>query len=103
MLVARLALRGEVVRLIGFGLMVEQRNKGRRRKKLSIFVCCGLALILPLTFWPRREPQYKGRSLTQWAVLLNGGYANEPNISQRDAQAAIRSIGTNGLPFYVKW
>ena len=103
MLVARLALRGEVVRLIGFGLMVEQRNKGRRRKKLSIFVCCGLALVLLLTFWREREPQYKGRSLTQWAVLLNGGYANEPNISQRDAQEAIRSIGTNGLPFYVKW
>src|SRR5580765_2352257 len=74
-----------------------------RRKFAWLFISCGIALVLLLTLWPRREPQYKGRSLTQWAILLNGGYANEPDISRHDAEEAIRHIGTNGLPFYLKW
>jgi hypothetical protein len=74
-----------------------------RRIRVWIFICCGVATVLILTFWRQREPQYHGRSLSQWLLLLNGGYSNEPDISRHDAEEAIRLIGTNGLPFLVQW
>src|SRR5262249_7124765 len=63
----------------------------------------GVAVVLLLMFWREREPQYKGRSLTRWVEVLAGGYANDPDYSLRDAEEAIRAIGTNGIPFYLKW
>src|SRR6266496_4579891 len=73
-----------------------------RRRKLWILLGCAIAAILILTLWREREPHYDGRSLSQWIALLNGGYAKDPDISQRDAEQAVRSIGTNGLPFLIK-
>src|SRR5262249_25236961 len=75
----------------------------KRRKFTWLFIGCAIAVVLLLTFWPNHEPQYKGRSLTQWVDLLYYGYANDPDVSKHDAEEAIRAIGTNGLPFYVKW
>src|SRR5262245_12543789 len=71
-----------------------------RRKFAWIFISCGIALVLLLTLWPEREPKYKGRSLSQWIATLDG---SDPEISTHEAELAIRSIGTNGIPFYVKW
>jgi len=79
--------------------MVELRNKGPWRKKLLILLGCGLALVLLMTLWREREPQYKGRSLSDWIAIRVDG---DPEISQQQAELAIRSIGTNGLPFYLK-
>jgi HEAT repeat protein len=71
-----------------------------RRKWAWICICCGIALVSILILFRDREPQYQGRSLSQWvAILLDG----DPEISQQQAELAIRSIGTNGLPFYLKW
>src|SRR5215831_18214601 len=83
--------------------MVELRNKGRWRRKLWILLGCATAVVLILILFREPEPQYQGRSLSEWLVLLNGGYSNEPDISMHDAEEAIRHIGTNGLPFFVKW
>lgn len=40
-----------------------------------------------------REPHYEGQSLTYWAARLN----------QPEAQQALTAIGTNALPFLIKW
>jgi HEAT repeat protein len=83
--------------------MVELRNKGRWRKKLWILLGCGIAAILLLTLLREREPQYQGRPLSQWLAFLAGGHANDPDISLHDAEEAIDHIGTNALPFLIKW
>jgi hypothetical protein len=71
-----------------------------RRKLVWIFIGCAIALVLLLTLFRERQPQFGGLSLNQWITMLDG---SDPEISQQQAELAIRSIGTNGLPYYVKW
>jgi HEAT repeat protein len=81
--------------------MSELRNKGRLRKKLWILLACGVALVLLLTLWREREPRYGDRSLLQWIAIAQHP-DNDPDYSKRDAEEAIRHIGTNAVPFLIK-
>ena len=47
------------------------------------------------------EPEYGGKSLTDWLKLYQK--ADEGTSDERQATAAVRSIGTNALPQLVKW
>jgi hypothetical protein len=80
--------------------MSELRNKGRWRKKHWILLGCGIALVLIVILLPERQPQFDGRSLSQWIAILDG---SDPEISTQQADLAIRSIGSNGVPFYLTW
>jgi hypothetical protein len=82
--------------------MVELRNKGRWRKKLWILLGCAIAAILILTLLREREPQYQGRSLGTWVLQLE---LRDPRYLDGSslAQEAIQHIGTNALPFLLKW
>lgn len=44
------------------------------------------------------EPSYNGKPLSEWLLVLKEGHTES---SERDAQAAIRQIGTNGIPVMV--
>ncbi len=71
------------------------KMKAARRRPLIIACGCILMCVLVGLFW-RREPRYEGRSLSNWL---------EPR-SQIDIDArkkAIRSMGTESLPFLVRW
>ncbi len=76
------------------------RLMGRLRRKVWVLVGCGIAALLILTLWREREPQYKGRSLSQWLAILDRG---DPLISTQEAETAVRQIGTNGIPVLLKW
>ena len=52
------------------------------------------------TYTSHREPRYKGKSLTEWLRLYNFDPATS---EQWQADAAVRHIGTNALPFLLKW
>jgi hypothetical protein len=47
---------------------------------------------------PTNEPQYQGRYLSEWCTdtVFPGAQFDEPT-------EALRAIGTNGLPCYLKW
>jgi len=46
-----------------------------------------------------REPEYGAKKLSEWALLLSS-----TDIRQREeSQAAIRHIGTTGVPYLMKW
>src|SRR5689334_13664651 len=63
----------------------------RKRKKLIwILLGCVIVIVLTVILFGERQPQYQGRSLSQWIVMLDG---SDPEISQRQAELAIRSIG----------
>src|SRR5215475_4886467 len=72
----------------------------KRRKLIWILLGCAIVVALILTLSREREPHYQGRSLSQWLVLLDGAHSN---ISLHDAEEAMRHIGTNALPSFVKW
>jgi hypothetical protein len=83
--------------------MVELRNKGRWRRKLWVLLGCGIAAVLILTLWREREPRYQERSLTQWAALLNHIDSRDEFQLGQQAEDAIRHIGTNAMPFLLRW
>jgi HEAT repeat protein len=71
-----------------------------RRKLIWILLGCAIVAILLLMLLHEREPQFDGLSLSQWIAILERGNAQ---ISREQAELAVRSIGTNALPFLLKW
>jgi hypothetical protein len=90
---------------------------GRRRVVLVLLGLVLVAGVAAALVWPReREPVYKGRKLSEWVVrsypaasgyhFSQGGREHlEPEfLGESDiAKRAICHIGTNGLPWLVKW
>jgi hypothetical protein len=72
----------------------------KRRRLFIIIFGCLAAAILVLLVWPReREPQYNGVTLSTWLVCCGStNYAD--SLAAVDA---IRHIGTNALPFLIRW
>ena len=59
-----------------------------------------------MLLWPvEREPEYKGKKLIVWIGLCRKGfYSRGPERAEtRDAVEAVRQIGTNAIPFLVRW
>ena len=60
-----------------------------------VFVVAVLAVVL----WPgEREPEYQGRKLSEWLEIYVDG-----RVDPREAEAAVRHIGTNGIPWFIGW
>jgi len=49
---------------------------------------------------PEREPEYGGRNLSDWVQVCARSDVHE---SREDAGKAFRHIGTNGIPYLLKW
>lgn len=70
---------------------------------LLLLICVGL---IALRFAPSRrpvnEPEYQGRYLSEW---LSDPRVSEPDVEFADKTGleAVRTIGTNGLPYYLDW
>ncbi len=71
----------------------------KRRKWFLVGACAMLAIVVLAT--RNREPSYQGKSLSDWL---------KPNARQKidgplapETQEAIRQMGTNALPFLLKW
>lgn len=73
----------------------------RRRGILLIALGAIIVAMLLTALWPSEEPEYQGKRLSAWL----GVYMNAPNNATAEEQAAdaVRHIGTNALPFLVKW
>jgi hypothetical protein len=83
------------------------------RKKLfwGGFIILAAILVCIFCFTPkaRKEPVYRGKTLTQWLKQLDDGEADGissgrlPSFTgaQTEAAEAIRAIGTNALPFMM--
>ncbi len=74
----------------------------RKRKRLLLFIvgCFLVAGVLWVTL-RNPEPQYEGRPLSYW--VLRDNQFRKANAEKLRVEAAIRHIGTNGLPFLLKW
>src|SRR6185436_7866661 len=79
--------------------MEETETKPGRRKRLVIVSAAAvvMAVIVSIAFWPRpKEAEYQGKKLSEWLRALR-------NPESEDATNAVLAIGTNALPFLVKW
>lgn len=47
------------------------------------------------------EPKHEGKSLTEWLTLYQN--ADDGSPGEREADAAVRTIGTNALPTLITW
>jgi hypothetical protein len=56
-----------------------------------------------VAFWPRpKKPEYNGKKLNEWLNLYEESRRGD-NHEQRVAADAIQHIGTNALPWLLKW
>jgi HEAT repeat protein len=59
-------------------------------------------LILVAALVPR-EPRYEGETLSYWMAHWYRGTYGSQALVDASALAAVREIGTNGLPYYIAW
>ena len=64
-------------------------------------------MVLIGTLWAifhPREPRYGGKPLTSWleVLLLDWELATQTDAAKQEAQQAITTIGTNGIPIYLR-
>jgi len=64
---------------------------------LGVLVLVGLIVVVVR---PDREPSYGGRNLSQWVARIDGTAKSD---TTKEAAEAIRHIGTNALPYLLKW
>jgi hypothetical protein len=70
-----------------------------RRIVIGLAVCAVL-VVLVFALIPR-EPKYEGRTLSEW--IRDSAPRRSPDPETTKAIEAVRHIGTNGLPWLVKW
>jgi hypothetical protein len=76
----------------------------RRRRILIVLAACVLVGIGVVAFWPgEQEPEYEGCKLSEWLETYQYSYSEITVNRQIVAAEAIRRIGTNGIPWLVKW
>jgi len=72
----------------------------RQRRVYLILLVVGVVLagVLAVVFRREREPDYGGKKLSEWLE----GYGN-PSGSTFETDYMIRQIGTNAIPYLLKW
>src|SRR2546423_743458 len=71
-----------------------------KRRIYLIVIAVGVFVGLGVAFIPSREPSYEGKRLSEWVEELD---RTDSVTREREAVEAIRHIGTNALPYLVKW
>lgn len=75
----------------------------RGRRIFLVVAACGVLAVVAGLFWPSGEPEprYQGKKLSEWIAVpyLNGTDLNDA----KRAEAAVREIGTNALPYLIRW
>ena len=89
-----------------------------KRRKALLWTLVGLLIVFAvvLVSTPPRQPVYKGLTLVQWLDVVERHRVNFTTSNGRptpgrdatpdeikDAEDAVRAIGTNAFPFLLRW
>jgi len=76
--------------------------KRGKRVALILAVCVVVGIVVAV-FWPgEKEPEYQGKKLSEW--LAEGPItADQHSAAQEKAMDAVRHMGTNALPYLLRW
>jgi hypothetical protein len=66
--------------------------------RLSVVISCVVLFLLAYTLLPH-EPQWQGRTVSNWLKALRPG---NPPEQQMQAEAAIQALGTNCIPTFLR-
>lgn len=76
----------------------------RKRNRVILIAACLLLALTPFGLLARdSEPRYHGRSLSKWLVLYWSRAGTQDSPEDKQAEQAIRAIGTNALPYLLRW
>src|SRR5713101_6945786 len=75
----------------------------RRRLVYLILGLVLLAGVLVAVFRREREPEYGGKRLSEWVMVIGHSDPATGSIQRAEAADAIRKIGTNAFPYLLKW
>src|SRR5215471_16006553 len=79
----------------------------KHRTILAVTLCAVLATTIAVLLATDDEPRYKGRSLSWWIRVYSDSSPTEAAAEDfpkfTEIEHAIRTIGTNALPFLLKW
>jgi hypothetical protein len=82
-------------------------DDGMRRRRVILGAVAILVLgIIVAVLLPRdREPEYRGKKLSQWVTIYSMDYPDEDSSTARQAQAreALRRMGTNAIVCSLQW
>jgi hypothetical protein len=85
--------------ILGVHIVVVVWYRGEVRKRLMIsvgMVVAAVSVLLAVAFWPQpKEPEYQGVKLSEWLAM-------QEKLPAESAEA-VRAIGTNAVPFLVRW
>jgi hypothetical protein len=74
---------------------------GRRKAAILLLVAAlGGAAFLAWTFY-RPEPVYQGKALSAWAQQYGSNRWNANQAAAREAEVAVRQIGSDAIPFLL--
>src|SRR5678816_2434558 len=69
---------------------------GNRKQWIVGFVVLVVVVLVAVAVWPGpKEPEYQGKKLSEWLEMHNDRPAKSTE--------AVRAIGTNAIPFLVRW
>jgi hypothetical protein len=75
--------------------------KWRKSILFVVIVAAFIAAIVAIA-WPKEEePTYRGKKLSQWLNIYCRPIHNRDN--KLEAEEAVRQIGTNAIPWLLKW
>jgi len=68
-------------------------------------VAAAAIIVIFVLIWPRDpQPKYAGKKLSEWLLAIDSEeYDPDVGPQTKAAIAAVRHIGTNGIPHFLKW
>jgi hypothetical protein len=85
---------------------LRQPSLGKGRRTILIALALAAAAVFAVLLARAGEPSYNGHRLSSWVKLLSPRNLQDFGPGCRktgEAEEAIRSMGTNSLPYLVKW
>ncbi len=78
-------------------------NKSKKQLiHFTLPLTSAIVCLIAVPFARAAEPSYNGKPLSEWLLALEEGHTGSgEQVETSDAQAAIRQIGTNGIPVMV--
>ena len=75
----------------------------RRTITIAVLLCAAVAVAVVTINSRDDELRYKGKRLSEWLALYQSDVYGQQSPEFAQAEEAVRSIGTNALPYYLKW
>ena len=74
----------------------------KRRNWVNAVICVVVVISLAMWLTHDNEPDYHGKPLSYWVVQLCSMHPSSHD-SRVEAEEAVRQIGTNAIPYLLKW